>query len=83
MAESLERRLPMSRDKVCEGKVGTTPILVEEVHKRGFIGKVIPAYVDHRQVECDGLDDGAISRFGHDDIDGRKNVLEGKGDAGE
>ena len=83
MTESLECRLPMSRGKVCEGKFSTTPISIEEVHERGFIGKVVPAYVDHRQAECDGFDDRAISRFGHNDIDGGKNGLEGKGNGGE
>jgi hypothetical protein len=83
MTESLECRLPMSRGKIREGEFSATAVSMEEVHERYFIGKVVPAYIDHRQTERDGLDDGSISRFGHENIDGGKDGLIGKRDGGE
>lgn len=49
---------------------------VEIVYKRLFIGKVVSTDIDERYAKCDGFNEGAISRFGQNGIDGRQQRLE-------
>jgi hypothetical protein len=48
------------------------------VYQRRFIGKIVSADIHNWLLKRDRLNDGAVTRFGHDDIDRSKQSLKGK-----
>src|SRR5450759_4467257 len=50
------------------------------VDQRRFIGKIISADVHDWLLKRDRLNNGAVTRFGHDDVHRGKQGLKGKGE---
>ena len=69
----------MAGKKIIHGQFGSASIAVKIIDQGLFIGKIVPAYIHHRLMQSDRLDYRAVSRFGHDEVNGCQHRFEGKG----
>mgnify|MGYP001560142258 CR=1 FL=1 len=53
---------------------------MQKIDQRRLIGKIVPEDIHDRLLKRHCLDDGAVARLSHDDIDGGEQGLKGEGE---
>ena len=62
-------RFPLALREVVDREFDATSIAMQIVDQRRFVGKIVSADIHDGLSKHDGLNDGAVTWFGHDDID--------------